>query len=330
MITGVAGFIGAHLAEQMLESGVQVVGVDSLNHYYSPDLKAQRINSLKKHESFEFYQLDLAEFDSIEKIISENVFSTIFHLAAQAGVRIPIGKLQLYSTNNLVAFSNILELAVKYKIRDFLFASSSSVYGNEAAIPFLETEKDLNPTSYYGATKLSNEILAKALVNGSNTRARGLRFFTVYGPAGRPDMAYFRLIASCVAGVTFNLNGDGRIKRDFTFIADVIETVVQLEADLKRKSAGFYDVVNVGGGNPISIQELATLISELTGVRPTIVQRVAVPSDVSITFAGHTYLESLIGQVPTTRVERGLPPTIEWALRPENLTRIKKWIESVK
>ena len=127
------------MAEQMLESGVQVVGVDSLNHYYSPDLKAQRINSLKKHESFEFYQLDLAEFDSIEKIISENVFSTIFHLAAQAGVRIPIGKLQLYSTNNLVAFSNILELAVKYKIRDFLFASSSSVYGNEAAIPFLET-----------------------------------------------------------------------------------------------------------------------------------------------------------------------------------------------
>ncbi len=314
----------------MLKSGAQVVGIDSINHYYSPDLKTQRVDSLKQHESFEFYQIDLVEFDSIEKIISENVFSTIFHLAAQAGVRIPIGKLQLYSTNNLVAFSNILELAVKYKVKDFLFASSSSVYGNEAAIPFLETEKDLNPTSYYGATKLCNELLAKTLVNGSDTRARGLRFFTVYGPAGRPDMAYFRLIASCVAGATFNLNGDGGIKRDFTYIADVIETVVQLETNLKRKSAGFYDVVNVGGGNPISIQELISLISELTGGRPSIVQGVAVSSDLGITYAGNSYLESLIGQVPMTRVEEGLPPTIEWALRPENLSNLKKWIESVR
>ena len=330
LITGVAGFIGAHLADLVLTSGAQVVGIDSMNPYYSPDLKTQRLNSLKQHESFEFYQVDLVEFDSIEKIISKNVFSTVFHLAAQAGVRIPIGKLQLYSTNNLVAFSNILELTVKYKVKDFLFASSSSVYGNEASIPFLETERDLNPTSYYGATKLSNELLAKTLVSGSDTRARGLRFFTVYGPAGRPDMAYFRLIASCIAGVTFNLNGDGRVKRDFTYIADVIETIVQLESDLKRKSAGFYDVVNVGGGNPISIQELISLISELTGGLPSIVQSAAVSSDVNVTFAGNAYLESLIGQVQMTRVEKGLLPTIEWALRPENLTNLKKWIESVR
>jgi UDP-glucuronate 4-epimerase len=330
LITGVAGFIGSHLADLILKSGAQVVGIDSINPYYSVDLKNQRVNQLKQHNSFEFYQVNLADFNSVEEIISENVFSSIFHLAAQAGVRIPIGKLQLYSTNNLVAFSNILELAVKYKVRDFLFASSSSVYGNDASIPFLETEKNLNPTSYYGATKLSNEILAKTLVVGSDTRARGLRFFTVYGPGGRPDMAYFRLIASCVSGETFNLNGDGRIKRDFTYIGDVVETVMQLETDLKRKSAGFFDVVNVGGGNPTSMKELISLISELTGSLPNIVHSAAVSSDVNITSAGSAYLESLIGQVPMTRLEKGLPSTIEWALRQENLTNLKKWIESVE
>ncbi len=330
LITGVAGFVGAHLADFMLSSGLHVVGIDNLNPYYSTQLKTRRISSLRNRKSFEFHQMDLCDYGSVEKLIQGNNFSSIFHLAAQAGVRIPVGELKLYSTNNLTAFSNILELAVKYKITDFLFASSSSVYGNDAKVPFSETEQNLNPSSFYGATKLCNEILTRSLVAGTDTRARGLRFFTVYGPAGRPDMAYFRLIASCVVGVTFNLNGDGEIKRDFTYVGDVVRVVAELETELKKKAPGSYDLVNVGGGNPVSVNELTMLISELTGKKPRIIQSDAIPSDAGLTFAGNLYLESLIGKVPTTRLEEGLPQTIEWAIRPENINNLKNWIESVK
>jgi UDP-glucuronate 4-epimerase len=210
----------------------------------------------------------------------------------------------------------------------FLYASSSSVYGNKAAIPYIESEQKLHPTSFYGATKLANELLTPTLVQNSATVARGLRFFTVYGPWGRPDMAYFRMIANIVSGSEFNFFGDGSIERDFTYIDDVVHSVISLIHELQTRKPGFSDVVNLGGGKPLSINYLLKTIENLGGKEILFKRKESNLNDATKTMSDSTYILSLIGSKPSTEIEVGINKTIQWARREDIASNLNKWINN--
>ena len=234
-----------------------------------------------------------------------------------------------YVESNLIAFSNILTSTIENNIPNFLYASSSSVYGDVAKLPYAESEKELYPNSFYGGTKLANEILAHSIIPNSRTKARGLRFFTVYGPWGRPDMVYFRIIANCVAGKNLHINGDGKIERDFTFIDDASKSVLLLAEDLDKRQIGFNDVVNVGGGSPCSILQLITLCESLSGKKVNYVSRPRDNGDVNKTMADPNYLKNLINFLPETKIDFGISETLNWSKLPEIEGKLGIWIDSV-
>ena len=203
LVTGAAGFIGSNLSARLAKSGNEVLGVDNFSPYYSPKFKELRVANLLTPVGIEVKKIDLSDISAVVEIVREFRPTVIIHLAAQPGVRTPLGKSYQYVQNNLVAFANVLQTAIEESVPDFLYASSSSVYGNSLESPYREDNLNIRPISIYGATKFANEILTPAFVSGSKTRARGLRFFTVYGPWGRPDMAYFRIIDSILNGAEF-------------------------------------------------------------------------------------------------------------------------------
>lgn len=329
IVTGSSGFIGSALSEQLLKSGWTVLGIDSHTDYYSTDLKLRRLEKLRAHRNFEFIQADVGDFPQVDRVIREFVPESIFHLAAQAGVRIPTIELQKYVGSNLLGFASTLQAAVLNKVPNFLFASSSSVYGDTAKIPYSESELHLDPNSFYGATKLSNEILAKSVIPGSSTNARGMRFFTVYGPEGRPDMAYFRIISSLLEGSEFELFGDGSIERDFTFIDDCIKMIQLLEEELKVKEQGYFDIVNIGGGHPVSINNLIDITSIRIGQPFSFKLGEANAKDAKRTMANAEYLVSLVKTKPSTSIIEGIEKTVDWAnsIKPGLLS---SWVESSK
>jgi UDP-glucuronate 4-epimerase len=313
IVTGSSGFIGAALTKLLLNSGWKVLGIDSHSDYYSTDLKVRRLEQLRTYENFEFAKLDVSDFTQFSQVLKEFETTSIFHLAAQAGVRIPTSELQKYVVNNLQGFTSVLQAAVLNKVPNFLFASSSSVYGDDARIPYSESDLRLNPNSFYGATKLSNEILSKSIILGSSTRARGMRFFTVYGPEGRPDMAYLRIISSLLEGTEFELFGDGSIERDFTFIDDCTKMIEMLEKELQEKSLGYFDIVNIGGGHPISMNNLITITSNCVGKPLSFRQGEVNPKDAKRTMADANYLVSLVKAKPSTPIAEGIEETVNWA-----------------
>lgn len=328
IVTGSSGFIGSHLSANLLQNNWQVVGIDNHSDYYSQDLKHTRLKQLLTLSNFHFENIDLVDFEKIREVVLNFRPNVIFHLAAQAGVRLPVSQLDRYVHSNLRGFTSILQIAVTERIPNFIYASSSSVYGDEAAIPYLETELNLRPNSFYGATKLSNEVLAKSLITHSDTKARGLRFFTVYGPSGRPDMAYFRIISKILDGKKFDLFGDGTVERDFTYIDDCIEMIVQLNKELSTREVGFHDVVNVGGGHPVSIVKLIELSSSFLNSNLYINKLGRNPTDVARTMADSNYLKQLVGIVPSIRIEEGLRQTIEWARNLPDKSKLTLWAES--
>jgi UDP-glucuronate 4-epimerase len=328
VITGGLGFIGAHLAAAMSNLGFKVDVVDSISDYYSRDLKLTRravlLAEIPEHQVHIFNLLDREEFRRLLKLKKPDI---VIHLAAQAGVRLPIKDTYKYTEANLTSFSNVLQTVIECEVPEFLFASSSSVYGNSTLVPYSETTTGLEPISFYGATKLSNEILAKSLTLGTKTKSRGLRFFTVYGPWGRPDMAYFRLAANALANIEFSKYGDGSVRRDFTFIADTVEGVVRLAKQLKQEKEGFFDVVNLGGGQPRSLNDLILRFEEVSGCRIQVNQEGTAPGDVQITAADSRYLKSLIDFQPMVELSTGVDIFYDWASRYK--TSLKKWVEDV-
>ncbi len=328
IVTGSSGFIGAALTKKLLSAGWTILGIDSHTDYYSVALKELRNEVLHQHSNFRFAQIDLIDANALEDMIKKFQPDTVFHLAAQAGVRIPVDGIHRYTESNLTGFSNMLQLSVKHLVPNFIYASSSSVYGDFAQLPYSETELKLRPTSFYGATKLSNEILTRPLVAGSKTRARGMRFFTVYGPMGRPDMAYFRIISSLISGSKFELYGDGMVERDFTYIDDCVEMIKRLQSELTTRKPGFADVVNVGGGHPVSMKELIRLTTEELGMQLEIKQVDSNPNDAARTMADPTYLQELVGAKPETSLESGLSKTIEWASTKVSPSQLLEWVNS--
>ena len=214
LITGAAGFIGSHLCQKLAKEGNKIIAIDNYSDYYDVGLKNYRVKDLLEPLDLDVINLDITDEVKFDNLVSKSKPDVVINLAAQAGVRLPLKETDKYVHNNLVGFSNVLRSTVKNKVPHFLYASSSSIYGDKDAIPYIESEQNLHPTSFYGATKLANELLTPTLIQNSSTAARGLRFFTVYGPWGRPDMAYFRMIANVISGAEFNFFGDGSVERD--------------------------------------------------------------------------------------------------------------------
>jgi UDP-glucuronate 4-epimerase len=326
LVTGAAGFIGFNLCLRLAKEGHKVVAIDSISDYYSPNLKELRVTELLKSSNITFRKIDLLERPNVERLIATTKPQSVIHLAAQAGVRLPESQFHKYVDANLTAFSNILNSTIRNEVPNFLYASSSSVYGNSERYPFSESDSNLYPISFYGATKLSNEILAASRVRGSGSRVRGLRFFTVYGPWGRPDMAYFRIASNLISGGEFRLFGNGSIRRDFTYIDDVIESVFRLSSQLKQNPSGFSDVVNVGGGKPASLLELIQAFEQVSHKNLNFRNMESFLGDVKETVSDTSYQESIIGFVPKIDLIEGATKFLDWALEPGIAEHLNEWI----
>ena len=330
IVTGAAGFIGSFLCHKLAKEGNEIIAIDNFSNYYDVDLKNKRVKALLKPLNIEVINLDITDDIEFNNLVSESKPDVVINLAAQAGVRLPLNETGKYVSNNLVGFSNVLRSTVNNKVPLFLYASSSSVYGDKAAIPYVESEQNLHPNSFYGATKLANELLTPTLIQNSSTAARGLRFFTVYGPWGRPDMAYFRMIANVVSGAEFNFFGDGSVERDFTFIDDAVNSVMALAAELQKRKPGYSDVVNLGGGRPLSMNYLLQTVSSISKNEVKFNRLNSNSNDAKKTMSDSKYIESLIGSKPNTKLEDGIAKTIEWAMREDISSNLNNWVKSVQ
>jgi len=329
IVTGAAGFIGSQFTRKLMGEGYTVLGIDRMSQYYAVELKKLRVNYFLT-EPNQILTFNLADSTEFDKIVSDFKPSLILHLAAQPGIRLPETQNAQYIQDNIQSFSNVLNAAIKYQVPDFVYASSSSVYGDSDKPELTETDKNLQPKSFYGLSKLMNEKMAELSSVNSVTRIRGLRFFTVYGPWGRPDMAYFRLIANALEDVPFNLFGNGNISRDFTFIDDVITVGFDLIKQLSVCEPGHNDVVNVGGGKPHSLNEMIDSIAKITGHELKFPPGKPHVGDVSNTRASTELQVSLVGKNPTTSLDVGINKTIEW-MRQDNIRkRAANWIETVR
>lgn len=329
IVTGSAGFVGAHLAKELTHNGEKVIGIDNFNEYYSSELKHLRVSHLIP-ETVETIDLDITNRSKLELVIQKLKPTTIYHLAAQPGIRLGLSKNEQYVQSNLVGFSNVLEFAINHQIPNFIYASSSSVYGNSVSVPFSEADREIEPISFYGASKLANEFLASSLVRGSRTNTRGLRFFTVYGPWGRPDMAYLRIAEALRNGSEFKLFGDGQVIRDFTYIDDIVSSTMKLAQELgNREKIGYSDIVNIGGGKPNSMNELITTFEAISGRKLAVERLDHVTKDVKQTIASLDLQNKLIQSTPSATLEYGVKEVMQWAESPLVASKLRAWTLSV-
>ena len=324
LVTGVAGFIGFHLSKRMLAAGIEVVGVDNMNDYYDPSLKRLRIRELQKSsvknpQNFKFIEMNLADRAGMEALFAAQSFDVVLHMAAQAGVRHSIDNPHVYSEANLVGFLNVLEGCRQNAPKHFICASSSSVYGMHTNIPFQTDQRTDFPVSLYAATKKSNEVMAHAYAHLYDLPTTCLRFFTVYGPFGRPDMAYFKFTKAILSGQSIDVYNNGEVKRDFTFIDDVVEGVMRLlekpparvRSDESHAQAP-YRIYNVGNNDPIPLSRFIAAIETATGVEAIKNFMPMQPGDVPVTFANVDDLVEDIDFSPDTSIEEGIAKFVGW------------------
>lgn len=330
-VTGVAGFIGSNLVKRLVKEfkGIKVIGLDSVNDYYDVRIKNSRLKELEQYNDFTFIKGNLADKELINKIFEEYRPSVVVNLAAQAGVRYSIENPDAYIEANLIGFYNILEACRHNPVEHLVYASSSSVYGSNKKVPYSTDDKVDNPVSLYAATKKSNELLAHAYSKLYNIPSTGLRFFTVYGPAGRPDMAYFGFTNKLVNGETIKIFNYGNCKRDFTYVDDIVEGIVRVMQGAPEKKNGEdglplppYAVYNIGNSNPENLLDFVNILQEeliKAGVLPTDYDFEShkelapmQPGDVPITYADTTPLERDYGFKPSTSLREGLRKFAEW------------------
>ena len=328
LVTGAAGFIGSHLLHRLQRMGVSVHGIDNFSSYYSTEYKKLRLKSLKLEISKDLTVCDISNYSELQRVVSSFKPSFIIHLAAQAGVRLNLKESDAYILANIQGFQNVIRASVEYHLDGVLYASSSSVYGDTSPTPYREKSVTLRPKSIYGATKLSNELFAEIYAKTCALRLRGLRLFTVYGPWGRPDMAYFRIAAAALGQEQFTLFGDGSIKRDFTYIDDVVNSIVALFQDLTNREEQFNDFVNIGGGRPLEMNYLIDLISRMGDLPLVIKKSDESKLDSRVTMADNTYLQSIIGMLEFTGLEQGVENLMNWAREEKIKRNLSGWIRS--
>ncbi len=328
LVTGAAGFIGGALCLRLLGRGAQVVGVDNLTSYYAVSLKQARLQRiLDSNPGFEFHALDVADGEGLQQLFRRHRFDAVVHLAAQAGVRYSLQAPEKYVEANLVGFANVLEQCRHGEVRHLVFASSSSVYGANSKLPYAEQDNVDHPVSLYAASKKANELMAHSYAHLYGLPCTGLRFFTVYGPWGRPDMAYFSFTRNILADESIPVFNEGRMQRDFTYIEDIVEGVVRV---LQQPPAGDpnwranapdpatsyapYRIYNIGNKDPVQLLEFIRILERCLGRHARIELLPMQPGDVVATFADTSALEQAVGFAPHTPLQEGLERFVRWYL----------------
>ena len=319
LVTGVAGFVGYFVAQRLLTDGNIVCGIDNLNDYYDVSLKKDRLEQLLPHPSFSFSHLDLADRDGMQTLFREQQFERVIHLAAQAGVRYSLKNPYAYADSNLLGFINVLEGCRHSEVEHLVYASSSSVYGANRTVPFSTTHNVDHPVSLYAATKKANELMAHSYSHLYELPTTGLRFFTVYGPWGRPDMAYFKFVDAIINDRPIQVYNHGEMQRDFTYIDDVVEGIVRVLhhlpkpiADEEFSTAAPYKVYNIGNHSPITLMNFIEVIEQSLG-KTAIKQMMPMqPGDVTTTYADVTALSNDVGFAPSTLLGEGIKNFVDW------------------
>ena len=325
LVTGAAGFIGFHVARRLMAEGHRVIGFDNLNDYYDPHLKEARLKELQKHNGFEFVRGDLSDRDAMAKLFAQGQFHYVIHLAAQAGVRYSLINPEAYGQSNLIGFLNMLEMCRQHSIAHLVYASSSSVYGANAKVPFAVDDGTDHPLSLYAATKKANEGMAHAYANMFGLKSTGLRFFSVYGPWGRPDMAMWLFTEAIMQGKPLKLFNKGDMKRDFTYVDDIVEAITRLifipaEPDphwsaLNPNAATSFvphRLYNIGNHTPVRVDHLVHLIEEAVGKKAIIEHAPMQQGDVYETYADVSALTKATGFEPHTPIEKGVRAFVDW------------------
>jgi UDP-glucuronate 4-epimerase len=325
MVTGAAGFIGNHLSERLLREGAHVTGVDNLNDYYDVELKKDRLRRLESFEHFSLIKTNLEDKNQLEAIFKEIAFDVVVNLAAQAGVRYSLTNPQAYVDANIVGFVNILECCRHHRVKHLVFASSSSVYGANTNMPFSVHDNVDHPVSLYAATKKANELMAHTYSHLFSLPCTGLRFFTVYGPWGRPDMALFLFTKAILEGQPIKVFNRGRMRRDFTYIDDIVEGVVRVMGRLPEPNPNWsgdnpdpgtsyapYRIYNIGNNQPVELTHFIETIENIIGKKARKELMDLQPGDVPATYANVDDLMADVGFKPATSIETGIGKFVEW------------------
>lgn len=325
LVTGAAGFIGYYLSKQLLTLGHHVVGIDNLNDYYDVSLKNARIQQLQNIENFTFIRLDLADNNGMQALFDAHQFDRVFHMGAQAGVRYSIDNPRAYVDSNIHGFVNILEGCRSQQTAHLIYASSSSVYGANTLQPFSEKHNVDHPVSLYAASKKSNELMAHCYSNLFDLPTTGLRFFTVYGPWGRPDMAYFKFTKAICEGKPIDVYNHGDMYRDFTYIDDIVEGIIRVgdkipscdsnwSGDAPNPSSSFapYRVYNIGNNDPVKLMDFIATIENCLQKKAVFNMLPMQPGDVQSTYADISALNEQTGFSPATSIQTGLSKFVEW------------------
>ncbi len=325
LVTGAAGFIGFHLSKRLLDRGVHVVGLDCVNDYYSVDLKRDRLRQLHEHENFTLLESNLVDADSVNDLFLQHSFQRVIHLAAQAGVRYSLTNPRAYIDSNIVGFLNILEACRHAQTPHLTYASSSSVYGGGTAMPFSTADKVDHPLSLYAATKKSNELMAHTYSHLYGLPTTGLRFFTVYGPWGRPDMALFLFTKAILSGEPIDVFNHGKMRRDFTYVDDIVEGVDRITEQIAQpdpdwdsgnptpaSSSAPFRVFNIGNNQPVELSRFIEVIEESLGIEAKKNFLPMQPGDVPATYADIDDLVKSVGFRPSTSIETGIGRFVRW------------------
>ncbi len=325
LVTGAAGFIGMHTSLRLLERGDTVVGLDNLNDYYDPQLKRDRLARLTPHPNFRFVLMDVADRAAIEKLFAEEKFDRVVHLAAQAGVRYSLINPHAYIESNIVGFTNILEGCRHTQVQHLVYASSSSVYGGNEKMPFSESDSVDHPVSLYAATKKANELMAHTYSHLYGLPTTGLRFFTVYGPWGRPDMALFLFTKAILEGRPIDVFNYGKMQRDFTYVDDIVEGVIRILDRPAEPNTNFdpkspdpatarapYRVFNIGNQGPVELMAFVEAIEAALGQRAEKNLLPIQPGDVPATYADVSALTAWTNHRPATAIEAGVASFVKW------------------
>lgn len=322
LVTGAAGFIGFHLTLELLKRGDEVVGIDNLNDYYDPALKQLRLDEIARHQNcsnFEFKKADISDRAFMEKLFAKYSFDVVVNLAAQAGVRYSLENPHAYVESNLAGFMNILEGCRHSKIKHLVYASSSSVYGMNVKQPFSTEDRVDYPISLYAATKKSNELMAHSYSHLYNIPTTGLRFFTVYGPYGRPDMAYYKFTKAILNEDTINVFNNGDMRRDFTYIDDIVEGIIRViekvptpQNNPYTSANPPYKIFNIGNNNPVTLRTFICAIEEACNKKAKENLLPMQPGDVPITYADIDELFEYIGFKPKTNIYTGINKFVDW------------------
>jgi UDP-glucuronate 4-epimerase len=325
LVTGAAGFIGMHVVERLLARGDEVVGVDNLNAYYDVALKEARLGRLGGHSGFRFARLDIADAEALGELFRQEGFQRVVHLAAQAGVRYSLDNPQAYVQSNLVGFVNVLEGCRHGKVEHLVYASSSSIYGGNKKMPFSERDNVDHPISLYAATKKSNELMAHTYSHLFGLPTTGLRFFTVYGPWGRPDMSYFKFTKAILEGRPIEVFNHGKMQRDFTYVDDIVEGVVRVLDRPPRARPDFdamnpdpasssapYRIYNIGNHRPVDLMAYINVLERALGREAEKKLLPLQDGDVVATYAQTAALQEEFGFVPTTSITEGIARFVDW------------------